>query len=367
LKPDFLSKSASKSLYDIRVVDGNGKFVAYAIVSNPFDKVKPVFVDFPEVKQNSNNDTVTYYIAENKDKIKVNQLWFKLKNTAVNRLADISGSDDQQHWFAIKENIQLQDAGTGNDSDYEQMLSFPTSDYRYFKIRIGNKNKDFVKITRSGVYQEYIIKDLRTVYYVQLPPIKLATKPANKQTSYYMDFNGSYIINRLKIDVSSPKYYNRHITIYDVGNKGEEMLYDDTISSADTKDIVFSVKTNRLRIDIVNGDDNPLVIKTASAFQLQNFAVCYLEKGHNYYLLAGDTAANEVSYDLSFVHSKPISQFPVIRHSDVYKNPAYSTSKVAEKGRFTLLLWIAIGAVLILLSLLTWKMVKEINSHQTNG
>lgn len=361
LKPDFLSKSISKNLYDIRVVDENRKFVAYTIVSNPSDKARPIFVDFPEVKQGSNSDTVTYYIAENKDKIKVNQLWLKLKNTAVSRLADISGSEDQQHWFAIKENIQLQDAGTGNDADYEQMLSFPTSDYRYFKVRIGNKNKDFVKITGSGIYLDNTAGNLQ---YVPLPPVNLTSKTVNKQTSYYVDLNGNYIINNLKIDVSSPKYYNRHITIYDARNRGEEMLYDDSISSSAPKAITFSAKTNKLRIDIVNGDDNPLIIKNISAFQLQDFAVCYLDKGHNYYLLAGDTAANEVSYDLSFVHSKPMSQFPVISHSAVYKNPAYSTSKVAAKGRFTLLLWVVIGAVLILLSLLTWKMVKEINSRQ---
>jgi len=361
LKPDFLSKSISKNLYDIRVVDENRKFVAYTIVSNPSDKARPIFVDFPEVKQGSNSDTVTYYIAENKDKIKVNQLWLKLKNTAVSRLADISGSEDQQHWFAIKENIQLQDAGTGNDADYEQMLSFPTSDYRYFKVRIGNKNKDFVKITGSGIYLDNTAGNLQ---YVPLPPVNLTSKTVNKQTSYYVDLNGNYIINNLKIDVSSPKYYNRHITIYDAGDRGEEMLYDDSISSSAPKAITFSAKTNKLRIDISNGDDNSLVIKNISAFQLQDFAVCYLEKGHNYYLIAGDTSANEVSYDLSFVHSKPMSQFPVIGHSVVYKNPAYSTSKAQSKNRFTILLWITIGAVLILLSLLTWKMVKEINSRQ---
>lgn len=363
LKPDFLSKSTSKSLDDIRIADENGKFIAYTIVSNPSDKTKPIFVDFPEIKQTINSDTVTYYIAEDKDKIKVNKLWLMLKNMAVNRLADLSGSDDLQHWFAIKENIQLQDAGSGNDADYELMLSFPTSDYRYFKIQIGNKNKDFVKITRSGIYLDNAV---RNVPYVQLPAVKLTNKTANKQTSYYVDFDSNYIINSLKIDVSYPKYYSRHITIFDIGNKAEEILYDDSISSSVSRDVAFSAKTNKLRIDILNGDDNPLVIKSISAFQLQDFAVCYLEKSHNYYLFTGDTAANEVSYDLSFVHSKPISQFPVIVHSAVYGNPAYSTSKAESKSRFTLPLWAAIGAVLILLSLLTWKMVKEINSRQTN-
>ncbi|MBV8389802.1 MAG: DUF3999 family protein [Mucilaginibacter sp.] len=363
LKPEFLSKSTSKGLYDIRMVDERGKFVAYTIISNPTDKLKPAFIDFPEVKQNSDNDSATYYIAENKDKIKISQLWLKLKNTAVNRLTDISGSDDLQHWFAIKENIQLQDAGANENADYEQMLSFPTSDYRYLKIRISNKNKDFVKITRSGVYLD---NTAGNIHYVQLPPIKLTSKTANKQTSYYADLGGKYVINSLKMDISSPQYYTRHITIYDEGNKTDEMLYDDSISSGSHKEVSFSAKTDKLRIDIANGDDNPLVIKSISVFQLQNFAVSYLEKEHTYYVLTGDTAANEVSYDLSFVHSKPLSEFPVIAHSAVYKNPAYAMPNVGKKKSFTLLLWVAIGTVLILLSLLTWKMVKEISARQTS-
>ena len=242
LIPEFLSKSTSKGLYDVRIADEKGNFIAYTIISNLSDKAKPVFVDFPEVKQSPNSDTVTYFIAENKNKVKVNQLWLKLRNTAVNRLADISGSDDLQHWFAIKENIQLQDAGTNDDADYEQMLSFPTSDYRYFKIRIGNKNKDFVKITRSGIYLDNITGNAQ---YVQLPPVKLTSKTANKQTSYYIDLNGNYIVNSLKIDISSPKYYNRHIAIYDIGSKAEEMLYDDSVSSSGSKSITFSAKTNK--------------------------------------------------------------------------------------------------------------------------
>lgn len=363
LKPDFISKSNSKEFYDIRIVDERGNFVAYAVVNNPSDKLKPVFIDFPEVKQSLKSDTITYYVAENKGKLKVSQLWLKLKNTAVSRSADISGSDDLHSWFAIKENIQLQDAGSGNNPEYEQMLSFPTSDYQYFRIQISNKNKALIKITSSGLYTDDRANGLT---FLPLPAVKITSQTINKQTSYFADLGGNYLVNDLKLDISSPKYYNRHISIYDVGSKGEEKLYDDTISSSAAKDISISGKTNKLRIDIPNGDDNPLTIIGISAFQLEEFAVSYLEKGHAYYLLTGDTVVNEVSYDLSFLHSKPLSQFPVIGHSAVYKNPAYTLPKPATKGNFTVLLWLAIIAVLTLLSVLTWKMVKELNPGQGN-
>ncbi|MGZ3753295.1 MAG: DUF3999 family protein, partial [Mucilaginibacter sp.] len=359
LQPGFVAKSTSRGLYDTRVVDETGKFIAYAIVTNPLDKVQPVFIIFPEVKQGAHSDTATIYIAENKNKDNVNELWLKLKNTAVSRLTNLSGSDDLQHWFAIKEDIRLQDADSGNDTEYEQMLSFPASNYRYFRIQISNKNKDLIKITRCGIY----VSDDRTqALFTTLPAVTLSTKNGNKQTSYFVDLDDNYVVDGLKLNISSPKYYDRQISVYNIGNKTEVRLCDTSITSSAQGYISISAKTNKLRIDITNGDDNPLVVKDIEAIALQQYAVSYLEKEHRYYLLTGDTSMNEVSYDLSFLHSKPLLQFPVISHSAVYKNPAYLISKPGARHDFTLLIWIAIVSVLILLSLLTWRMVKEINS-----
>jgi hypothetical protein len=361
LQPGFLAKSRGRELYDIRIVDETGKFVAYAIVNNPLDKVKPAFIDFPEVKQDSHPDSTTVYIAENKNKYKVSQLWLKLKNTDVSRLVNISGSDDLQYWFAIKEDIQLQDAAFGSDPEYEQMLNFPTSNYRYLKIQISNKNKDLIQILKSGIY---VSDEIRKSEFTPLPPTKVDSKNIDKQTSYYVNLGDNYIVNELHLDVTSPKYYNRHITVYDIGNKGEEKLYDDSISSSAMATISIYAKTNKLRIDIMNGDDSPLVIKDIVAMQQKEFAVSYLEKGHSYYLLTGDTGAKEVSYDLSFLHSLPLSKFPVISHLVLEANPVYKTLQPSVKHNFTLLLWGAIVIVLLLLSFLTWKMVAEINAKQ---
>jgi hypothetical protein len=100
--------------------------------------------------------------------------------------------------------------------------------------------------------------------------------------------------------------------------------------------------------------------------QMERSVVAYLEKGHAYSLLVGDSTAKEVSYDLTFVHSKPMSQFPVIQHSAVYKNPAFGLAVVPHARNYTPLIWAAIIVVLIVLSLLTLKMVKEVNTKQEN-
>ncbi|HVV54802.1 MAG TPA: hypothetical protein VHC47_05740, partial [Mucilaginibacter sp.] len=188
-------------------------------------------------------------------------------------------------------------------------------------------------------------------------------KNGHRQTSYFVSFNGNYQINGLKLYVSSPTYYHRQIAVYDLDHRPEEKLCNDSISSSGEpgNGISLSCKISKLRIDINNGDDNPIVIDSISAWQVQQYAISYLEKGHRYYLLTGDSSADEVSYDLSFLHSRPMAKFPVINYSAVYKNPLFAIHQFPGRRNYTVLIWITITIVLLLLGLLTWRMVNEIN------
>ncbi|HTE00150.1 MAG TPA: hypothetical protein VK668_12740 [Mucilaginibacter sp.] len=362
LKPDLVAKSYYKELYDIRVRDHNLKDVAYAISTHLTVEEKSLFVDFPEVKLNGKADTANVFVAGNRERSSIGNLWLRLKNNAVNRVADLSGSDDQQDWFAIKEDIELQRSNTGIDTDYEQVLDFPTSNYRYFRINVKSKNKDFVKITQAGIYVPNLIK----TEYAALPPVKFSSTDKNKISSISVHLDEPYIINKLHLEVSAPKYYNRRVSIYDIESKVPVKLIDTMIASSGSQDISLSVKSSKLRIDIFNNDDSPLIIKSIAAYQLKQYLISYLQGGQDYYIMAGDSVHQQPSYDLSFLQSKAFSQLAVINHSAVYKNPNYKILQFGVKRDFTLFIWIAIAVSLLLLSLLTWRMVREINLKQ-NG
>jgi len=357
LTPAVVAKCNEK-LSDIRLLDRNGKFSAYALSKNLFIDNPDQFIEFPGVIPNNNADSI--YIAKNKNGISTNNLSLKLKNTDVDRSVNVSGSQDLKKWYAIKEDIPLKKAGPGNEPEYEQTLYFPTSNYQYFKIQVNGKNKTPVKIIRAGVYLDQLSKE----EFDALPAVKFNVRDTNKVSHVYIHFDEPYLINQLRLVVSAPNYYERHISIYDVENN-VNLVSDATISFRG-EGIYLSAKTKQLRIDILNGDDVPLTIKRIDAFQQSQYLLSYLEAGHSYSILAGDPSASTPVYDLSFLKYKPNNRLPMIGNAFVYKNPAFALSKSTVKRNFTPLLWIAIIAVLILLSLLTWKMVKEINSRQTN-
>ena len=361
LQPGFTAKAAITDLSDIRLIDEHGRSIAYSVINDSLGSGLPVFNKFKEIKQ-VNTDTSTEYISYAGQWGLISNLSLRLKNTEVNRLANLSGSLDLKHWFAIKENIELKGANEGNSSEYEQVINFPTSGYRYYRLQINNKKGDPIKIIRSGIYVTGE-KDPQ-VKLDTLPPATIRAKNGNQSTNYLVELNDKYFVDGMKIIITAPKYYERFAIAHYVKETGEHKLYSGRLSSSRPNFIYFSGKTDKIDIEVKNGDDAPLTVKQVIPTYLERSVVAYLEKGHMYSLLIGDSTAHEVSYDLTFLHSKPMSEFPTISHSAVFKNPAFGANIiVVQHHNFTLLLWGAIIVVLLLLSLLTWRMVKEINAR----
>ncbi|MBS1502146.1 MAG: hypothetical protein JST32_08800 [Bacteroidetes bacterium] len=360
LLPAFIAKCSDKGLYDIRLADEKGRTVAFSIMTAPMDKSRAIFNLFPEIKRNVKDTIATEYIADAGSGNEIDELWIRLKSNAVTRMASLSGSDDLQRWYAIKEDIELSGDGTGNGAEYEQQLTFPPSKYHYYRVHIDNKKRDPLQITAAGIY-------VASDQIPQLVSVAKVLKPqmiqGRKQTSYFIDLGDDYQVDALALNIASPKYYSRRAIVYNISGKNEVQLADDSIKSGEQNYLAFSAKTGKIRIDITNGDDNSLVIKDVDVLELKKFAVAYLEKNHAYYLLAGDSTASELGYDLTFLHSKPMSAFPVINHSAIYKNPAFNMPMASvPHHNFALLLWVAIIIVLLILSLLTWRMTKELDA-----
>jgi hypothetical protein len=358
LSPELIAKSLS-SLNDIHVFDNTGKSVAYALGSNLSAGSQNSFIEFPLVNPNPEPDTTTSYIAENTNRLSIDQLWIGMKNTSVNRTVNLSGSDDLKTWFAIKEDIQLQDAGYSDKPDYEQSFSFPTSNYHYFRIQVNGKNKTSVKVLRSGIY----ITNSNKPEFTALPPVKFNSKDTAKKTSVFIRLDEPYQVNKLHLNITDPKYYSRRVVVYTSNEKFTDVsnqICDTTISSSGTQDITLIAKTRYIRVDIFNGDDNPLKIKAITAWQLKQYIISYLAGGHDYYVFTGDPSANKADYDLSFLKFCSIDQLPVIATLAVYKNKTPATGKPVVRRDYTLFIWVSMIAVLILLGFLTLKMTREI-------
>ena len=339
-------------------MDEKQRFVPYIRLQN-LPSMKEDFISFPILESSENTDSISSVVIENKRGLLIRSLWLKLKNTAVSRKIDLLGSDDKVRWFAIDEEIQLQQAAWSTTDSYLQSLSFPASSYTYFKINVNNKRKSPLKILQAGIYSA----ETSAPEFSLLPAPSVTRKDSSDKITYLsIAFKDKFQVNKLVIPVTYPKYFRRTVLIFQINGK-EKQLLNETILNSDTKpEIVFSSKAKKLELQILNSDNPPLEIGALQAWQLNEYILAYLEPVKPYQLLVGDKNALQPDYDLKFFTDSALQNASEIKHVKVVKNPLLKTPMVKTARDYTVILWIAIAVVLGLLSFLTWRMMAAVKS-----
>jgi hypothetical protein len=363
LRPQILAK-ANAGLSDLRITGPNGAAVPYLFgESLPIDKAEDVFVPFKQVGR-VKQDTVTTFIVQNAaESSSIGQLVLKLRNMDVDRRVNLTGSDDLQNWYAIKEGITLKKAGDGNSKGvYEQLLSFPSSNYKYYSIRVNNQRRDPVAIIEAGIYRSQMVE--KPAYW-PLEGIRFAQKDNAKVSHVIIKLADNYRVDRLWLSFAGAKYYKRAMRVYEVKGRYRNLLSETFISSADEPSLSLSAKTKLLELEIDNEDNPPLAVTKVAAFQLQQSLIAYLDAGKNYQLVFGDTAAVTPNYDLRFFTDsvKNLDKAAVIIPGQIKANLQQPTAKPASKSFPTWALWAVIVAVLTALAAMTFKMTKEVGKR----
>lgn len=355
LKPGFVAK-AKGDMADIRIADAKGNFVPYIQAGSLPQKNQQSFVVFNKINARLPTDTGTTYIVENKTGLALDRLWIKLQNTAVSRKVNLVGSDDLQQWFAIQEDIPLQEAVQNSAGAYMQSLSFPASSYRYLKMLVNDKNKTPIKFLQAGIYTEYA----KTLAYTPIPSLQFTQADSNKTTFINIKLNDNYQVNRLHLNISAPKYYRRNITVYQIAGNYKEAVAEAELNSTKNTDLLFSAKAGQLLLQIANGDNQPLTITGINAYQTDQYLVSYLDGKQHFRLLVGDSTAQAPEYDLKFFADSIKDNIPTISHDAVVKNNVALPAQAKAGKDYTVLIWVAIVVALALLLLLTLKMTKEV-------
>lgn len=353
LQPNLLAQ-CKDDLTDLRIIDQQKNFIPYVRLES-LPSVKEDFINFPIIRKSEEKDSITSLVVENAKALLIRSLWLRLKNTAVSRSADLQGSDDNINWFAIKEDVFLQQSAGHTTNNYFQSLTFPASNYRYFKLIIHNKKKGPVQILQAGIYSN----TSSAQNFIPLPVRVLQKDSSDKITYLDLAFSQKYQVNKVSFHVSYPKYFQRNMKVYSIKGNERTLLTEANLSSGSEHQVVFSSKTQQLQIQIINGDNPPLKIDSLQAWQLNQFLIAYLEPRKTYQLLFGDKKATEPDYDLKFFTDSALNFLAEIKHTGTGRNPLFKISKIKTERDYTMVLWISIVGALTLLIFLSWKMMAE--------
>jgi hypothetical protein len=357
LNPELIAK-CKKDLADLRISDQDGNFIPYVLKSDQPVLSTDGFREFPILSNQQIKDSCTEVVIENKASSPLDYLLLVMRNSSAHRSAILSGSDDRLKWYAIREHIELEEAGNDTADHYVQSVTFPSSSYHFFKINLNDKGLLPLHMLKAGIYT----RSFTIGRYQDVPDPVIRQKDSSDKHSYItLLYKEPYRIDKLDLEIKGPALYKRYARIYANDTTGGLLVTGLTLDPLNTSFRIPPVKTSRLLIDISNEDNAPLLIQRAGSSQLDQYLMAYLQPGHSYRLLCGNDKATAPEYDLKYFVDTVSTGLHEIRPGVLYsagspKRPAARPGKDYSG----IILWSIIGAVLLLLILLSVKMVKSI-------
>jgi len=356
-------------LQDLRIFDNDGREVPYFLKQEEGNGQVSGFENYPFSITRNGKESIL--IVENRKKQPLRQFLFEMKNAEASRLVRISGSDNNADWFVVKDSFYFEPYSTENAATVQKLLSFPETDYAFYKVEIYDGQKEaplnIIRVGRintaavSALYQPIADLDYRIVDSARSTFIFCKLKQANK-------------IDRLVFDIDAPEFYKRSVTIsrsvagraYNIREgradyTSPEMdaeLISTGSGSLDCAALLGGGRYDAFTIRVQNGDDAPLHIRLLRAFQYSVAAVARLEKGKTYFLYFGDSLLTAPAYDIVFFEQHVPANIAGVEAGPVL--PKEQAEKDEYNGsREKWIVWVGLGIAGVTILLLTLNMMKK--------
>ncbi len=365
--PNEIFGKTLQNLADIRIfglTKNNDTIEAPYILRLTDEKIsnKEIAFKMLNVSKNYKGYYFTFEIPTNES---INQIKLQFKQQNFDWRVTLDGSQDQKEWFNVIEDYRILSI-KNNSTDFQfTKLTFPSSDYRFFRVRIDSKEKPDLTLASiekheiiNGLYRNYLIKNINT---------KENKKP--NQTEIDIDLQLPVRVSRVNIDVSNTFDYYRPVTIKYLSDsfKTEQgwkynynFLASGTLNSLIENDFKFSGTTlQKLKILIDNQNNQPLTIDNIRISGYVNELVARFTEPATYFLTYGNDKAVKNQYDIDrFADKIPATLKPLELGNEVIisKNSELVTQPLFKNKIW---LWAVMLIIILILGLFLLKMLRK--------
>lgn len=357
-----VAASAGLGLYDVRITDSaTGKQVPYIVRRAGAKAVAPEFTEFPIIASNTDSQ-YTVIDVQNPTATGVSDIWVVLRNTAVERFAAVSGSDDGKNWYIIDDYVLFQRSYTVTAGSYSQSIHFPQATYRYYRLRINNQKTDRLNVVKVGRYSS--LTSTPQPEYEPNPATQLVQKDSSNGRSYISIKNSEpYVVNRLELAVNGPRFFKRSVNVYVSSKVQDTERYLFQVASYDLSQPAAMLnipecKAGYLLLEITNNDDPPLLATKVSTYAIAQQLVAWLDKDKAYQIYAGNDTLTPPMYDLSQFRDSIPALLPIATINQLAKiEPAALPIATKTSNQW---IWITIVVLAIVMSVMTFRLMKEV-------
>ena len=369
LSPELLGQS-NLDLSNIRITDEAGNELPYVIRQETESLSNSSFHPYKIIKKMLAADTISQLIFHNPERNEIDNLSLIVKNTSVQKRARLSGSNDQENWFLIKDDYVLYAMENPTETTELKMLDFPLSNYEYFRLDINDTKNLPINIVKIGYYEKTNIAGEKTEFqiksFTQKDSAKLSLIHVNlAQASYFenlqLDFSGAALYRRSAEFQLRTSHVNRR------KEKIHTFVTQEHFNLSSSSSNSFALRptlTSSFWLKIHNEDNKPLHLEKITASYLSKYAIVELAPDQQYYIKIGDESFKKANYDLAGFMDKISIEDEVISHEAILPVEAIQEETPDDDPMPNYIIWIIIGLVGAGIGIVSIKAIKEMSSEK---
>lgn len=351
------------TLGDIRLYDGQGRETPYRLNrANGLGTTR--FQSYSIVSRTSIPRQRTVLIVRPDVRQAIRSMTLLVKNASIRKTARLSGSNDGREWFGIAEPFMIdppqnRDATTGSVD-----LEFPLSDYALYQLDIADSTTAPLNILQVGQYE--VVNS--QAGYTPIPTLTMRQTNTSTQSDLTLTFGQPARIDKLVIDVAQPSQYERQAQIGIFREirtrRGRteqqfEIIRSFVLRSTSNHAVLLpGIQAGELHVTINNHNSPPLTVGQVRAYQLTTSLIANLVAGTSYYLLFSDPNAQTPQYDLTAFRAAVPANLNEVGIGPVKSTETVEVSPTPFWNK-QWVIWSALGLVVAVLGLLSYRMVRE--------
>ncbi|MGB0524409.1 MAG: DUF3999 family protein [Flammeovirgaceae bacterium] len=359
--PEMYAKT-QPSLADIRIygVKSNGDTIEAPFFLNEHNwELKTEEVDFKLINQASSGGDAFFIFQVPTNDI-INRIQLDFSNANFDWRVTLEGSQDQQQWFTVKERQRILSIRNAYTDYTYSTIRFPDSKYQYWRVRVSGKGKP--RLNRAYLRKVKIMPGNYRIY--PIVKFQVSEDQERKETQVAIDLLNKVPVTYVQLHVKDSFDYYRPLQIkYRIGNQTAQAVYRDVstgiLSSFEDNDFQFaSKKTDGIRCIIDNRDNQALQIESARVIGPAHSLTVRFTQEANYYLVYGNTKAQQPSYDIVMFKDKIPTEL-----TELTLGQERETSHIPAQGAkplFTnqLWLWVILVVLVVVIGGFGMKMLK---------
>lgn len=359
---------------NFRIRGADGQEIPYLMRTETRKETEAEIKWLPRIQEQHHERWYSRTIFRNDAPIPLDRLVLKVRNADVNRRFWISGSDDNDHWYIIREDY---DYGSFFDSrsTYDLItVSFPPTNYKYFKVEVRHTWNEPIQIMGAGWYDYHTTKG--NWQEIAGITVSQADSTQRKQSFVSINLGAKHHVERIIFEVDGPEMYLRHAELQQVvRNADGKISYQPyrslELSSKKVNELDLGAdRASQYRLVIDNKDDRPLKVSGVRAYQLMRYAEAQLDPANAVELRIFPEIAPSPEYDLVHFSADIPADAPLVQVGTISAIPRETKpvpAKVEEdKPLFSnkAWLWVGLVAIVLLVGYMAVRVLKDMDKKE---